>query len=588
MSADERASLSYLGPVARFLGPSVSILERQLPFTALMTIALLGLALPGLGATSAVGVAVAAALTAVMLLAAVLVPWSRLPRLAPEVLTLLQFVIVTALRQGTGGLSSPYSGMVLLPAVALSARTGLPGVLGGAAAAATSVLLGIWVGPTAGTTQPVVLRSLFVAAVALMIGLFVHEVTTRLRARHEALSQLQAAQADVLHRTQQAAAELERAVAVRRAAYDQLVSVIDSATEQAIIATDADGRVEVFNAGAERLLGYAQGEVVGRLHLTDFHLRDELLARASAGRDPDAGDLEAPDQRALVDALVTPPRPGPADARDWTYERRDGTHVTVHPAVTRRTEPDGTVAGYVVVATDVTAERESARLKDEFVGLVSHELRTPLTSVLGYVELLLDGTEEVTPDQREYLGIIERNARRQLRLVADLLLTAQVDSGTFTVSPVDVDVADVVGASLAAARPAAAAAGVTLEEDVTATPAAADPVRLGQAVDNLLSNALKFTPAGGRVRVEVAPAPDGGACLRVADSGIGIPPDELTRLAQRFYRASSATRRAIPGVGLGLSITKAVVEAHGGDVAVTSTVGEGTTFTLTLPGRTGR
>lgn len=571
--------LRYLGPVARFLGTSASVVERQMPFTVLMVVATAGLLLPGLETASGAAVAIAVGLTVLVLLLAAVVPWQRLDPRAPEVLTIVQFVIIAVLRQGTGGMASPYAGMVLLPALTLSVRSGFPGVVVGSAAAALSVIVSLWVNPSTTTSWPVLLRSLFVAAVAFFVGLSIHEATTRLRARNAALARLQEEQADLLWRAQTAAAELQRAVSVRRAAYDQLVSVIDSATEQAIIATDAAGRIEVFNAGAERLLGYAQGEVVGRLHLADLHLHDEVLERAGHSRSGSESD-------ALIAALVAPRRRGSAaTAADWTYVRSDGTHVTVHPAVTRRTEPDGSVAGYVVVATDVTAEREAARLKDQFVGLVSHELRTPLTAVLGYVELLLDGTEELTDDQREYLGIIDRNARRQLRLVSDLLLSAQVEAGTFAISPVDVDLAAVAEASVISAGPTAATAGVTVVADVRPAPLRGDPVRLGQAVDNLVSNALKFTPSGGTVRVRVAPAADGGAVLAVEDTGIGIPAEELAHLTERFYRASTATVRAIPGVGLGLSITKAVVEAHGGTVRIASTVGEGTTFTLTLPAR---
>ncbi|GIG38252.1 sensor histidine kinase [Cellulomonas phragmiteti] len=574
---DEPRHLRYLGPVARYLGTGATVVERQLPFTGLMLLALVGVLLPGLRATSGAAVAVAGVLTVVLLLLAAVVPWRRFGPLTPEVLTLLQFVAIGALRHGTGGLSSPYAGMVLLPALTLSVRAGLPGVVVGAAGAAVSILVGLWLDPSS-TAEPVVLRGLFVAAIALIIGLFVNETTTRLRLRNDALALLQVEQAGLLATAREAAAALERAVVVRRAAYDQLVSVIDSATEQAIIATDASGRIEVFNAGAERLLGYPQGEVVGRRYLADLHLRDEVLART--GEEPGRGE-----QDALIAALVAPRRgPSRSPAADWTYVRADGSHVTVHPAVTRRTEPDGSVAGYVVVASDVTAEREAARLKDQFVSLVSHELRTPLTSVLGYVELMLDGTEELSEDQREYLRIIDRNARRQLRLVSDLLLSAQVEAGTFAISPTDVDVAAVASAAVASAGPSAAAAQVVLESDLRAAPVRADPVRLGQAVDNLLSNALKFTPQGGTVRVSVEPTADAGARVAVRDTGIGIPPDELGHLMERFYRASTATRRAIPGVGLGLSITKAVVEAHGGSVEVTSVVGEGTTFTLTLPG----
>jgi len=335
----------------------------------------------------------------------------------------------------------------------------------------------------------------------------------------------------------------------------------------------------VFNPGAERLLGYSQGEVVGRLHLIAFHQQSELDARHLEL----VGDTEDQDvPRGLFGTLVAAALAGRPEVRDWTYVRRDGSTLTVRLAVTRREEHDGSVAGYVVVATDVTAEREAARLQDEFVSLVSHELRTPLTSVLGYLELLTDGTDPLTDEQREYLTVIDRNARRQLRLVGDLLLSAQVDAGRFAITPQRTDLADVVTASVTSATPAAEGARVRLESSIEASPVVADPVRLAQALDNLVSNAIKFTPAGGTIRVAVAPYGE-GARITVADTGIGIPPDELESLTTRFFRASTATRRAIPGVGLGLSITKAVVDAHGGTLSITSQVGEGTTFTIDLP-----
>ena len=271
--------------------------------------------------------------------------------------------------------------------------------------------------------------------------------------------------------------------------------------------------------------------------------------------------------------------------------RRDGGRLTVRLAVTRRVDADGNSSGFVVVATDVTAERETAALKEQFVSLVSHELRTPLTAVLGYLELLQDGTDPLTDEQREYLGIVERNARRQLRLVSDLLLTAQLEAGRFSITPQAMDLADVVRASIASAAHGANAAQVRLVEHVTPTPVVADALRLAQVVDNLLSNAIKFTRPGGTVAVSVQPALDGhgggggegGAVLEVSDSGVGIAPDEIDQLTQRFFRASAAARGAVPGVGLGLSITKAVVEAHAGSLDIASTLGEGTTITVRLP-----
>ncbi|WP_456789434.1 sensor histidine kinase [Cellulomonas sp. P5_C5] len=570
----------YLRRLARHLGPDGGVVERQLPFVGVFLVALLTLLIPGVHVSSQRDVVIAALLTVGQLIAARYLPWGRWPEGRQDILPILQLVAVAYLRTGTGGPGSPYTTLVFFPVIALASQRERRGIWIAGLGVAGVVVSPVLLTSDVNLTVDVVVRTLFVTLVALVVAATVHEITSRLRARSNALLSLQMDQAVLLDRARADALSLARVADQRRAARDALVSVIDSATEQAIIATDATGLVEVFNAGAERLLGYGQGEVVGRMRLTDFHDKAELEARRTLLF---ADDSPVDNPQALVDALVAPALAGRPEVRDWTYVARDGERMTVRLAVTRRSESDGTTTGYVVVATDVTSEREAARLQDEFVSLVSHELRTPLTSVLGYLELLTDGTDPLTDEQREYLTVIERNARRQLRLVGDLLLSAQVDAGRFSIAPQRIDVADVVRASVEAATPVADAAGVRLEASEVESPLDGDPVRLAQAVDNLVSNAIKFTPSGGTVRVGVTPSSSGGADVVVADTGIGIPPDELAQLTTRFFRASTATRRAIPGVGLGLSITKAVVDAHGGKLTITSTLGEGTTFTITLP-----
>lgn len=573
----------YLRRLARHLGPDGGVVERQLPFVGVFLVALLTLLIPGVNVASQRDVVIATLLTTGQLLAARYVPWARWPEGRQDILPMVQLLAVAFLRIGTGGPGSAYTTLVFFPVITLASQRDRRGIVLAALGVAGVVLSPVLLTANVELTVDTGVRTLFVTLVAVVVAATVHEITARLRARSNALLSLQMDQAVLLDRARADAASLARVADQRRAARDALVSVIDSATEQAIIATDATGLVEVFNAGAERLLGYGQGEVVGRMRLTDFHDRDELEARRAVLF---ADDSPIDHPQTLVDALVAPAVAGRPEVRDWTYVARGGARMTVRLAVTRRFEADGTTTGYVVVATDVTSEREAARLQDEFVSLVSHELRTPLTSVLGYLELLTDGTDPLTGEQREYLTVIERNARRQLRLVGDLLLSAQVDAGRFSIAPQAIDVADIVRASVEAATPVADAAGVRLEASAVPTRLHADPVRLAQAVDNLVSNAIKFTPSGGTVRVGVAPrGPQGaaGADIVVADTGIGIPPDELSHLTTRFFRASTATRRAIPGVGLGLSITKAVVDAHGGSLAITSTLGEGTTFTITLP-----
>jgi signal transduction histidine kinase len=289
-------------------------------------------------------------------------------------------------------------------------------------------------------------------------------------------------------------------------------------------------------------------------------------------------------------ALVDTVRAGYADVRDWTYVRADGKQVPVQVAATPRLDENGHRVGFIFVATDMTQAREFARLKDEFVGLISHELRTPLSSILGYLELMRDDDEApLSQEQLQYLGVAERNAHRLLRLVGDLLFTAQVESGRFPIDITDAELRSVVGASVESATPVAATAGVELVCDVPdeTVEVRGDTVRLGQAVDNLVSNALKFTPSGGRVTVSLRREGD-EAVVAVTDTGIGIPAVELSQLSQRFFRASTATRNAVPGVGLGLTITKAIVTAHGGRLDIASEEGVGTSISLRLPTETPR
>jgi PAS domain S-box-containing protein len=230
------------------------------------------------------------------------------------------------------------------------------------------------------------------------------------------------------------------------------------------------------------------------------------------------------------------------------------------------------------------AERESERLKDEFFALISHELRTPLSSIIGYTELLGEmEAERLSDEGRNFVEVIDRNAKREMRLVRDLLLLVRMEAGAFTLEPGTADLSAIVAESVEAARPRADEQDIELAASTDAIPpCAADPHRLGQVVDNLLSNAIKFTPDGGTVEVRTTRR-DGEARIEVEDSGMGIPPDEQDRLFDRMYRATAASDRHIPGVGLGLTIVKGIVEAHGGKVGLTSEEGAGTTFFVELP-----
>jgi signal transduction histidine kinase len=229
--------------------------------------------------------------------------------------------------------------------------------------------------------------------------------------------------------------------------------------------------------------------------------------------------------------------------------------------------------------------QEIDRLKTDFVNTVSHELRTPLTSIRGYAEFLEDRIGgELSDDQSGYVTEIQENTRRLQRLVDDLLDFAKLEAGTFRLAPAGMDLCDVVREVMTSIQPIARVSGVRLDHTGCETPLwlTADAGRLEQVLINLVGNALKFTPAGGAVRVEVRREPQ-SVWVGVHDSGIGISPEQQAHLFDKFYQVDNTSTRAQGGAGLGLSISKALVEAHGGTIGVESEPGRGSCFWFTLP-----
>ena len=231
----------------------------------------------------------------------------------------------------------------------------------------------------------------------------------------------------------------------------------------------------------------------------------------------------------------------------------------------------------------MTALRELDRLKDEFVAVVSHEVRTPLTSILGYLELLSE--QELTEDQRVYTDIIGRNSDRLLRLDQPTCCSSrEIDDGRLVVEEASVDLGEMIAQALAAAAPTAKAGDVELVGGETMSlPIMGDASRLAQLLDNLISNAVKFTPAGGSVEIS-AGSSSNGVWVEVRDTGIGIDESDLELLFTRFFmRTGAATKASIQGTGLGLAISKAIVDAHEGSIRATSAAGAGTTLRVELP-----
>jgi signal transduction histidine kinase len=227
---------------------------------------------------------------------------------------------------------------------------------------------------------------------------------------------------------------------------------------------------------------------------------------------------------------------------------------------------------------------ELNRLKDQFVASVSHELRTPLTSILGYLDLIKDSEDgRLTSEESAYLEIVARNAERLLLLVSDLLLVAEVESGTLALRLSDLELGALAADCLEAAKPDADAKDISLAL-VCESPARlmGDPARLAQMMDNLVTNAIKFTPAGGRVTVRTS-GDDATAVFEVRDTGPGIATADQPQLFDAFFRSQAAVSASIKGTGLGLTITKAIIDAHHGAIGLESALGNGTTFRIELP-----
>lgn len=494
--------------------------------------------------------------------------WDRWPPWLRAVIPLSQMAAIALIDVGAGLPMASFDILLVLPMGNLALRPepwGPPVALVGLALVfLTPVVVDI------GRVEPLVHAVVTFAIVTPMV-LGAHGVVQAARR-----------QAAALERARDEIAERAAELQVSR---DNLRSIMNAATEQAILATDAHGVVVSASSGAERVLSRRAEEVVG-------HDVTDLLGSGDA-RDVDADDSEETEDGTRPSALhrlVGVAATGGTHRIDaWRLLLPDGSSRFVEVVVTRRPSAGtpGATSGYLVVATDVTARQEEERRQDEFIGLVTHELRTPLTSIIGYLELLELDDHGLGDEQRRYLASVQRNADRLRALVDELLASAQLVVGA-PMSVAALDVVEVVRTVLATQTPMARAAGVTLEVVGDAVvPLESDEQRLSQVVENLVSNAVKYSLSGGQVTVDVRAGrrADGVRTARVTvtDDGTGIAPDELARITERFYRTRDTRRRRVRGVGLGLSLVQAIVDEHDGTLVIDSEPGKGTRVEVVLP-----
>ncbi|MGG5171558.1 ATP-binding protein [Pseudarthrobacter sp. J1738] len=306
-------------------------------------------------------------------------------------------------------------------------------------------------------------------------------------------------------------------------------------------------------------------------------------------------DLETNQQFLDADGL-TPIAPGhgPVSAamrgessrgRVFWMESADGTRYAISVSATPILDEQGNFSRSVVALDDVTDFMNNLQAKDDFLASISHELRTPLTSIGGYLELLQDQTAGTDTKFAKYLEAMERNVRRLKVLVADLLTAAQFQRGSLELRPRAADLQTIVRHAAEQFLSQAIAKGLHYTvQDGPELPTTLDVQRMGQVLENLISNAVKYTPAGGSVTISATASPDTKTLeVVIEDSGVGVSTGDQSHLFSRFYRATSAVESNVPGIGLGLAISKSIVEGHCGTLEFHSVEGRGTTVRVVLP-----
>jgi anti-sigma regulatory factor (Ser/Thr protein kinase) len=544
------------------LGPRARVLMCQLPLALMMAGVVLAApaAWPGLPDSTLCRSALI--LQAALLAACVLVPWQRFGPLAPLVIPVLDLVAIGLLRDGTSaGLPDPGVLSVLpvvwISASRLSAAASLSLSFSVPLLAALPWLFADGAAPLAASTVEAVLVPLMMLAVSLAMRF------ARARLRHEQW------------RIESKEAELEVLLANSRER-EQLLNTILDTVDVGIVAVDAAGRRLLTNSWQTQLEASAA---------TARGPAESPEPAASAALPAEEGQLLLTGQDRNT-PLPLERRPIPRamageSFADYLVCFGEGSASRVLSTGARPLKDDaGDFRGAVVVFNEVTGLVDALAAKDEVVSTVSHEFRTPLTSIIGNLDLVLADTEGLDSPVTRRVEVAQRNAERLLALVSDLLMSA---SAAVHVHPRRTDLAGLVEASIGSAQAQAQASRVCLAMDVPAPLwANVDPLRISQALDNLVSNAIKYSPDGGSVRISASTA-DGLVRLHVADTGMGMTAADAGRVFTRFFRSPAVRDGSIPGAGLGLSITKAIMERHGGSISCHTRPGHGSTFTLELP-----
>jgi PAS domain S-box-containing protein len=371
-----------------------------------------------------------------------------------------------------------------------------------------------------------------------------------------------------------------------------LQTAILTSANFSIIATDEKGIIQLFNVGAERMLGYRAAEVVNKIRPSDIHDPEEVMARAQAL------SLE-------LDTVITPgfealafkASRGIEDIYELTYICKDGSRFPAIVSITALRDDYGDIIGYLLIGTDNSVRKrvelelhkamsmaEKANLaKSDFLSSMSHELRTPLGAILGFAQLMESGSPQPTPSQKRSIDQILKAGWYLLELINEVLDLSLIESGTLSLSPEPVSLADVMRECQTMIEPQARQRGIQVSFPRLETPyfVKADRTRVKQVLINLLSNAIKYNRANGTVTVTCIVSAPGRVRLCVEDSGEGLSAEDIGQLFQPFNRLGRAGT-AEEGTGIGLVVCKRLVSLMGGTIGVESTVGKGSVFWVEL------
>jgi len=523
-----------------------SVVLSQLLFGAVLVTAVFTLLLFSPAALTKPIAIVAVAIVFTATGVAIILPWHRFPRAFVMALPIVDIVAIGLIR-----IAEPAAGVGLLwffPTIWLASYFGLTGAI--IAVSSSSVL--VWISEIVSERAftPISVPSVVLLPIALS---FIATSTV--------LSSRRAGAQRVLLRTQ--AKQLERALRRANKQEERLAEVLN-AVDFGVVRLDRDGRGGVMNTAYARLYG---------LDVADPDAaRDGVAFAADRATPLSRGEL--PFNRAAA---------GEEFDDEVTWIPAEGSELRAVSVTARRLyDEDGGHEGSVLVARDITEERNAVRARDDLVASVSHELRTPMTSVLGYIDLSLDA-EGLPPNVVRNLEIMQRNGDRMLELIASILQSAKHAEAPVPLALAEVDLREILRDAVEAAQARADERDIRLTI-TTSEPAVvrADGFRLRQVVDNLVSNAVKYNRQGGEVMVG-ATVDEGMAWVVVRDTGIGIPEVELPKVFERFFRSGGVRQGTVHGSGLGLGIARELVERHGGEIHIDSEEGSGTTVIVTLP-----